>query len=246
MYRRLISPALVAGLCLALPAHAEEASPFSANVSITSDYAYRGISQTDEKPALQGGFDFKHGSGVYVGVWGSSISWLRDAERGSDASSNNSVELDVYAGYGRSFGDFGIDVGILRYNYPGHYSRSWKDATGLKNPETTEAYLGFSWKFLSFKYSHAFTNLFGAPKSEGSDYFDLSASYEVIKDLSLDAHYGHQRVRGPGESYSDWKLGATYTLGGFGFGLHYIDTDISHADSVNADSRIVFSISKSF
>ncbi|MDR1229298.1 MAG: TorF family putative porin [Azoarcus sp.] len=221
---------------------AEEASPFSANVTITSDYAYRGISQTDEKPALQGGFDFKHGSGLYIGVWGSSISWLRDAETGE--SSGNSVELDLYAGYGKSFGDFGIDAGVLRYGYPGNFDRKWRDDTGMKNPNTTEGYAGLSWKFVSFKYSHAFTNLFGAPDSRGSDYFDLSVSHEIVENLTLAAHFGKQRVFGPGKSYTDWKLGAAYKFAGFDFGLHYVDTDIDHEDL--ADSRLIFSIGRSF
>jgi uncharacterized protein (TIGR02001 family) len=249
MRHHLIATALVAALPFAGTAYAEEASPaeaspFSANVGLVSDYAYRGISQTDEKPALQGGFDFKHSSGAYVGLWGSSISWLRDAEEDTDVSSHNSVELDVYAGYARSFGDFGIDVGLLRYGYPGKYNRHWKNETGLKNPNTTEGYFGVSWKFVSFKYSYAFTNLFGAPDSKGSGYFDLSASYEVIQNLTVDAHYGIQRISGPAESYKDWKVGATYNLGGFDIGLHFVDTDISHDD--NADSRFILSLSKSF
>jgi uncharacterized protein (TIGR02001 family) len=227
-------------------AHAQEESPFSANVSLTSDYAYRGISQTDEGPALQGGFDFKHSSGFYLGTWGSSISWLRDVERGGDVSSNNSLELDVYGGYAHEFGDFGIDVGLLQYFYPGSYNSEWKNYTGLKNPNTLEGYVGLSWKFLSFKYSHAFTDLFGAPDSKGSQYFDLSASYEIADGISLDGHYGHQMITGPGKSYYDWKLGVTASYWGVDFGLHYVDTDISHKDSVDADARYIFSVTKSF
>jgi uncharacterized protein (TIGR02001 family) len=245
-HAKTMLPALVATLSFAGVALAEETNPFSANVGLVSDYAYRGISQTRERAALQGGFDFKHGSGLYAGVWGSSISWLRDVERGTGSSSGNSVELDLYAGYAREFGDCGIDVGVLRYAYPGDFDRPWKNATGLENPNTTEGYLALSWKFLSFKYSRAFTDLFGAPDSKGSDYLDLSASYDAIENLSLEAHYGKQRIDGPGASYQDWKLGATYTVGGFGFGLHYIDTDIDDADSVDADTRVVLSVGKSF
>ncbi|MDR0703131.1 MAG: TorF family putative porin [Azoarcus sp.] len=239
MRKLIVASAFIAALPLA--SAAEETSPFSANASITSDYAYRGISQTDERPALQGGFDFKHGSGLYVGVWGSSISWLRDAE--TDESSGNSVELDLYVGYSQSFGDFGIDVGVLQYGYPGDFDRKWRDDTGLKNPNTTEGYAGASWKFVSFKYSHAFTHLFGTPDSKGSDYFDLSISHD-IENLTLAAHVGKQRIFGPGKSYIDWKLGATYKFAGFDFGLHYVDTDIDHEDL--AEGRIIFSIGRSF
>ncbi|MDR3214214.1 MAG: TorF family putative porin [Azoarcus sp.] len=245
MRKTIAASVLVAALPLASVVQAEEsASPFSANVSIVSDYAYRGISQTDEKPALQGGFDFKHSSGLYIGVWGSSISWLRDAE--TNVSSSNSVELDLYAGYAKSFDDFGLDIGVLRYGYPGTFNRKWRDDTGLKDPNTVEGYVGASWKFVSFKYSYSFTNLFGTPDSEGSDYFDLTLSHEIVTNLTLSAHIGKQRVFGPSESYNDWKVGATYNLGGFDIGLHYVDTDIHHAKDVNADDRIILSIGKSF
>jgi uncharacterized protein (TIGR02001 family) len=246
MRNLLITTLLVAALPCASAVHAEESSPFSANVSLVSDYVSRGISQTNERPALQGGFDFKHGSGFYAGVWGSSISWLRDAERGTGESSGNSLELDLSIGYAREFGDFGLDLGLVHFNYPGSYDRQWKDALGLKNPNTNEIYVGASWKFVSVKYSRAFTDLFGAPHSKGSGYLDLSVSYEVLKDLSLDAHYGSQRITGPSTSYHDWAVGATYSVGGFDLGLHYTDTDFSHADDLDADGRVVFSISKSF
>jgi len=217
--------------------------PFSANVSLASDYAYRGISQTDERPAVQGGFDFKHESGLYAGVWGSNVSWLRDAETAS--SSGNSLELDVYAGYSTSLGPLGLDLGVLHYWYPGSYNGAWKADTGLENPNTTEGYVGLSWSILTFKYSHSFTDLFGAPDSKNSQYFDLSAKYEVMPNLALNAHFGRQRIAGSGNvDYNDWKVGATYNLGGFDIGLHYVDTDLSGADIVK--ERVIASVSKSF
>lgn len=236
MRKSLLAIAIVAALPLMGTAHAAEESPFSANVGFVSDYAYRGISQTNERAALQGGFDYAHDSGFYAGVWGSNISWLADAN--DDVSS--SLEVDVYGGYAKEFGDFGVDVGLLQYIYPGSYPH------GFNDPNTLEGYVGFSWKFVSFKYSHSFTDLFGTDDSKGSDYLDLSASYEVIDGLTLDAHYGHQRITGPAKSYYDWKLGATYSLGGFDIGLHYVDTDIKDKDDFDADARYVLSVSKSF
>ena len=249
MQKHFLTAALAAAFLLPAVVQAEEeGSPFSANIGLVSDYVYRGVSQTKEKPALQGGFDFKHSSGVYVGTWGSNVSWLRDAE--ADKHSGNSVELDVYAGYATSFGDFGIDVGVLRYNYPGNYNRTWREETGLKNPNTTELYVGGSWKFLNLKYSRSFTNLFGWEDSKGSTYLDLGVSHEVIKDLSVDAHSGIQRVTGPGYSYKDWKAGVTYKLAGFDIGLHYIDTDVSKreagGDNDLQDARLILSIARSF
>jgi uncharacterized protein (TIGR02001 family) len=246
MQKRTLALALLATLpVLGSSAAFAEEGPFSANVSLTSDYAYRGISQTDQRPALQGGFDFNHASGFYAGVWGSNVSWLRDAERGLDVNSRNSLELDLYAGYTFDVGPLGLDVGVLQYYYPGSYNSAWKDATGLENPNTTEGYVGLSWEFLSFKYSHAFTDLFGADDSENSQYFDLAADYEVMPSLTLNAHFGRQRITGSGNvDYNDWKVGATYSLGGFDLGLHYVDTDLSGGGIVG--ERVIGSVSKSF
>jgi uncharacterized protein (TIGR02001 family) len=238
--------ALAASLiCVPAAQAGEDATPFSANIAIASDYTSRGMSQTDERPALQGGLDYAHPSGFYAGVWGSNISWLRDAE--TSEHSGNSLELDIYGGYTRRFGDFGIDAGVLRFQYPGKFGRAWKNDTGLENPNTTEGYVGVSWKFLKFKFSHAFTRLLGFHGSRGSEYYDLSASHEIAGNLTLQAHFGHQRFKGHDfDSYNDWKLGMVYRHAGLDFGLHYVDTSLKHADELNADSRVIFSIGKTF
>ncbi|MDT3672538.1 MAG: TorF family putative porin [Aromatoleum sp.] len=216
-------------------------SPFTTNVAVVSDYAYRGISQTDERPALQGGFDYAHPGGFYAGVWGSNVSWLNDAE--TTSSSGNSLELDIYGGFKMPLGPLGLDVGVLQYYYPGDFDRAWRNDTGLDNPNTTEGYVGLSWSFLSFKYSYAFTDLFGLDDSDGSQYFDLAAAYEIGDGLTLNAHFGRQRIAGPVDSYNDWKLGVTKSLAGFNLGLHYVDTD-ERGDL--AQERVVFSVSRSF
>ena len=102
--------AALATIAAAGAAHAGD-GPFTANVGLVSDYAYRGWSQTDERPALQGGFDYAHDSGLYAGVWGSNVSWLSDAN--TDVS--NSLELDLYGGYKGTVGAIGYDVGLLQY-----------------------------------------------------------------------------------------------------------------------------------
>jgi uncharacterized protein (TIGR02001 family) len=253
MNKRILATAVLAALPLLATgsAFAEEAAdnPVVANVSLVSDYAYRGISQTDEKMALQGGFDYAHSSGLYVGVWGSNVSWIRDSEDAArDAgasfkSSHNSLEVDVYGGYKGTIGDFGYDVGLLQYVYPGRYTKTWRTSVA-KRPDTLEGYVGLSYKFLTFKYSHAFTNLFGAPDSDGSKYLDLSAAYEIADGWTLNAHFGRQVIAGPAESYNDWKLGVTKAIAGVTLGLHYVDTDINHVDI--AEPRVIFSVAKSF
>lgn len=224
--------AALATIAAAGAAHAGD-GPFTANVGLVSDYAYRGSSQTDERPALQGGFDYAHDSGLYAGVWGSNVSWL------SDASPNvsNSLELDLYGGYKGTAGAIGYDVGLLQYYYPGSYPK------GFNSPNTLEGYVGLSWEFLSFKYSYAFTDLFGYDKSDGSQYYDLGAAVDVGGGFTLAAHVGYSDIKGQ-DDYTDWKLGVTKEFGGFNFGLHYVDTDVNNADL--ADERVILSIAKSF
>lgn len=237
MQKRIIAAALIAATPLfgAKVAMADEL-PISANISIVSDYAFRGISQTDQRPALQGGFDYEHDSGFYIGVWGSNVSWLQDL-----GASGSSLEIDVYGGYATDLGPFGVDVGLLQYYYPGSYGGSYK-ADGNKKPHTLEGYVGLSYEFVSFTYSHSFTNLFGIADSKKSGYYDLSASYEIMEGLTLDAHYGYSNIKNA-DNYKDWSLGLTKSYGGFDFGLHYVDT--SENNSL-MDERFVLSVSKSF
>lgn len=247
MNRRMFAISFLA--CLSLSGlsdcFAEETKgPFSANVSLTTDYAYRGISQTDERPAIQGGFDFRHDSGFYAGTWASSISWLHDMSDGGAPSST--MELDVYGGYKHQFGDVGVDVGLLGYLYPGSYSRAWKQANNMKDPHTLEGYVGASWTFFSLKYFHSFTNLFGAVDTKNSKYIDLSAAHPLTDRVTLNAHVGRQIMTGSGNSYNDWKLGATLNWQDFDFGLHYVDTDLENRKEANADARVIFSVGKVF
>src|SRR5690606_23660282 len=133
----------------------------SANLTVASQYRYRGIMQTNNKPAIQGGVDLEHSSGFYVGNWNSSISWLDD----SNADVSAPVEMDFYAGYKRELAPaLTVDMGVLRYYYPGDYPG------GYTSPDTTEGFIGLTYGPVSFKYSHAFTNLFGVPDSKNSRY----------------------------------------------------------------------------
>ena len=239
MHKRIIATAILAASPLfgAKLAMAEGELPISANLSIVSDYAFRGISQTDQRPALQGGLDYEHDSGFYAGFWASNVSWLNDL-----GASKNSMETNLYAGYATELGPIGLDLGLLQYYYPGSYGGQYK-ADGNKKPHTLEGYVGLSYEWLSFKYSHSFTNLFGLDDSKNSKYYDLSAAYEIMDGLTLDAHYGYSSIKN-GDNYEDWKLGLTKAYGGFDFGLHYVDSDIK--DSSIADDRVILSVSKSF
>lgn len=172
------------------------------NVGLVTDYRYRGITQSRFDPALQGGVDFSHKSGFYLGTWASSIKWIKDA--GGDAS----TEIDFYGGYKGSAGDLGYDVGVLRYQYPGH--------SLAVSPNTSEIYGALTYGPFTAKYSHSVSNLFGFANSNGSGYLDLSATFDLGKGFSIVPHIGHQRVAGAGNgifSYTDYALTLNYDFG---------------------------------
>ncbi len=242
----LVLTGLVAAPTLAM---AEEESPhsLSANVSLTSDYVFRGVSQTQNGPAIQGGFDYAHASGFYVGTWGSNVDWVSLGYK-----DNNSMEIDLYGGYRGSAGDFGYDVGAITYYYPGD------DVTGATDPDTTEIYLSGSWKFLSAKYSHVVSkNIFGwtttdGGKTRGSYYVELNGNYDLGNGWGVLGHVGYQDIKDNSDaSYTDWKVGVSKDVG-FGVAtLAYSDTNADKvaytwADEEVADGRVFVSFSKSF
>jgi uncharacterized protein (TIGR02001 family) len=185
----------------------------TANAGLFSEYIFRGISQTAGKPALQGGFDYAHSSGFYLGTWASNASWLQDF----GLYSRSSLEWDFYGGYKGSFADdFSYDVGLLYYYYPG------TAYPGVTKADTFEGYVGVGWKWLSAKFSYNFKDYFGAkPIGEGTDgtwYLDLSAAYPLgDSGVTLSAHYGILDVNNDGSgateaSYEDWRIGLAYTI----------------------------------
>lgn len=202
-------------------AYAEETTKkyeISENVGVTTDYKYRGISQTRGLPALQGGLDLSHPeSGIYIGSWASTIKWLKDA--GGDAP----VELDLYVGKkGTLSTEISYDIGVLHYNYPGH-------AISV-SPNTTEIYGQLGYKQYYAKYSHSVTNLFGFEGSKNSGYLDLGANYDIGFGSTLNLHVGHQNVRGhtnDAYDYTDWKVGVSKDLGIAVVSLSYIGTNTS-------------------
>ena len=216
----------VLGTLIAAPALAD--SPFSANVSLTTDYLFRGMSQTGGKPALQGGFDYANPNGFYAGIWGSNISWISDFSAG--AVSSASVELDTYFGYSSSFAtDFTYDVGFLRYNYPGNYN-------GATKADTDEIYGSIGYKWLTAKYSRSLGATFGIPGASGSDYLDLSVSYPIESaGITVGAHYGKQkfkgtaadalRLAGTDPNYHDYNLSVSKDISGYEFALMYSKTN---------------------
>lgn len=223
------------------PALAAEApaSPhtFTSNVALVSNYVFRGLTQTFGKPAIQGGMDYAHSSGIYAGLWGSNIS--------SHQYAGGTMELDYYLGYNGSLGgDFGWTVGFYGYYYPG---ATYKQTTAPvdESYNTEEANIGVSWKWVSLKYSSTLGDFFGANTktgytsgSSGSTYLDLTANVPLPYDMTLVLHAGQQEVKtklatalasgATDPSYTDYKVGITKAFkSGWTAGLAYTDTSNS-------------------
>jgi len=226
-------------------ASADDAVTF--NAAVTSDYRYRGISQTRLQPALQGGADYADSkAGWYAGAWASTIKWTKDAGGSGD------IELDLYGGKRGAIGkDVAYDVGVLTYVYP---ANGLKHVAGFDNANTTELYGQISYGISSLKYSHAVTNLFGFVDSKNSGYVDLAVNPDLGNGFVLNLHAGHQRVaNNDAASYSDWKVGLTKDFGIVTGALAAIGTNAgktAYASPANGKflgkSALVLTMSKTF
>jgi uncharacterized protein (TIGR02001 family) len=245
MKKLILTTAVVAAFSSSL-ASAEDAkkpdNEVSFNLGLTTEYRYRGISQSRLQPALQGGADYVNNpTGFYAGTWLSTIKWITDTAGGS-----GNVEWDVYAGKKGDITDkISYDVGVLTYVYP----------SNNLNPSanTTEIYgqLGMGPAYI--KYSHALTNLFGFADSKNSGYLDIGANIDIAEGLQLNLHAGHQEVKGAGNglfSYTDWKIGVTKDFGFLSASLAAIGTNTSNYVGANnkdlGKNMLVLSVLKTF
>ena len=231
----------------ALPALAS--AQLTANVSLTTNYKFRGqdqdvigkngsIKDKAVKPALQGGFDYAHESGFYIGNWNSSVNWL----------AGNSLESDIYGGYKFKAGEVDLDVGLLTYIYPGN---------SLGN--TTEAYAGATFGPLSAKYSHtlsedyfgwAGTSLGSGLKGRNTGYLNLAFAQEVAPKLTLKASVGFTQfasdIKDNGvPNYMDYSVGGAYDLGeGFTLGANVVGANKRGFFGPVNKNRLIVSLTK--
>ncbi len=229
----------------ALDVHAGTAT---GSLAIASDDVFRGISQSNRKPSLQGSLEYGATNGLYVGTWDGNVNWLSDQST-SEARVSNSLEIDLYAGYRRKFGGkTTLDVGVLSYTYPGTYP------AGFTHPDTTEAYAGVTYGVATLKASHALGNLFGYARSKGSDYVEGAVNWEFTPGWTLNAHAGKQWIRhSRAYDYGDWRLGVTKAWkNGYSIAVAYAGTDAdkilytnAHGNNIGGDTGVV-TLSKSF
>jgi uncharacterized protein (TIGR02001 family) len=220
------------------------ASPITYNIGVVSDYRYRGISQSKLKPALQGGIDYANGP-FYAGTWLSTIQWVKDSGKAAGIDSGNApAEWDLYGG---TKGDIikdslTYDVGVLAYVYLGEKFHN----IGWSNPDTGEVYGALTYSVFTAKVSVSATPLFGVPKSKGSQYYDLSANFDLGGGFSLTPDVGYQTVAGsfakdnglPSYSYTDYSVTLGKDFGkGLSASLQVIATDASKVDYVTSTGK---------
>lgn len=275
--RKLTQSLILAGLAGvsavgSMAAYADEPAPpytLTANVSLVTDYYFRGQSQTWHKPALQGGVDFNHSSGWYAGLWGSSIS--------GKFINGGSLEVDYYGGYnGKINDDWGWTAGLYGYYYPGaNYNATGVAASQSYN--TLEWNAGLSYKWVSVKYSRTLTDWFGTNDrtfallngggTKGSSYLELNANYEFAPSWTVGFHVGKTDVKNSWVGFNgstnpdfvDYKLGVTKSFkDGWNVGLAYVNASndgfwsptpswSNAADTINPnEGKFIFSAGRTF
>ena len=247
MKKTILAAATLLSLCsVSAPAIAADLGngfAIGGGVTLVSDYRFRGSSQTDKRFAVQGSITVSHSSGFYGTVWGSSIDDYIAA--GSDQ------EIDLTAGYKKTFGSTTIDGGFLYYYYPG---------SGGANSDFAEPYISIAQAFgpvtakVTANYAFKQKGLSIGNGKEDSLYLAGDLSFAVPKTpVSLTAHLGHSY--GPsyltiGKGYTDWGLGASVAVKNLTFGVQYVDTSKHNQFVVGgrdeASSGIVGSVGVSF
>ncbi len=223
---------LTSGTVLAQAAAPAPEFTIAYNIGATSDYRFRGIKQNGDNPAIQGGIDLAHKSGLYLGTWASNVSdWTAPNARVN-------LEIDYYGGYKTEVAGIALDVGTIYYSYPGAV------AGGKNQASTHEAYVGFGYGPATFKTSYVLSkNYFGAAVTDsagedasGTMYFDLTISQEVMPKLTASLHAGYTDFKNKNArdlysanngkfSYADYSLGLTYDYEGYMLGVKYFIND---------------------
>lgn len=211
-----VAVALAALSAVAVPSISLAAdSSVAFNAGVVTDYRYRGISQSRLQPALQGGVDFTAGA-FYLGAWGSTIKWIKDAPYNGDAN----VEIDLYGGYkGEISKGVTYDIGALAYQYPSNKLKP--------SANTFEVYGAITAGPVTAKYSRSTTNLFGVANSKGSGYLDISATFDV-GGFAVTPHIGRQTVKNNSAStYTDYSLAISKEISGITWSATLVDTNIA-------------------
>lgn len=230
---KAIKKTLATAVLAAATIPAANAVEVSGNVALTTDYKFRGISQTDSGPAIQGGFDLAWDNGFYVGTWASNVDFA------------GSLELDYYVGFSGSISEeVSFDLGFLYYDYP-------HDDDGISDDyEEFYASLSFAGATLGVAYSDDYY-----AESDEFMYYYVDYELPLSDDYTLGFHYGYNDFDtdvflGNDDHYADWSVSLSTSAFGLDFSLAYVDTDLDDDADCFGDEKLceasaVFTISKS-
>ncbi len=186
---------------------------FSGSILLTNDYVFRGISQSDDVPAIQGSIDWSHDIGAHLGLWASNVKF-------TDAS----IEIDYTAGFGTTIDKFSWDLTAIYYHYPGAASSLNYDFWEI-GPS-----VGYDFGFLSVSAGANFSpEYFG----DSGDALYVSGGVEIPlgKSFALAGNIGHQSIDKNAnfgtDDYLDWGVSLSTSFEGFDFSIGYTDTDLS-------------------
>lgn len=213
------------------------------NMSLVTDYRFRGLSQTQNNMAVRGGIDYAHKSGFYVGNWNSSVS--------SDLyNASSGLETDVYGGIRTSVAKgVELDLGVYTYNYP-------NAALQGKKYDTQEVYAAIIVGPLTARFNQSVSDYFGIANSQGTRYYQIGADIPLVKNLSVQTHVGRTDVANSSVAdYTDYRVGATYNYQGWLVGAHYVtvkgySTGFEAANTIRGEQTykdsVVFSVGRRF
>jgi len=248
--RNLLVLGAFAAICTA-PAAAQDAPyTITGNIALATDYTFRGLSQTDNEPSVQGGMDATFGN-FYVGAWASNV----------DFGFSESIELDLYSGYRFPVGPIAMDIGVIAYLYPGASDDGIGAGTG--ELDYYEGYVKGSFapaEGVTLGGAAYFSPEFTAETGEAY-YVEANGGVALSDMLALSGAVGFQSIDDvsgvfPGsftDEYTTWNFGGTYTNWGVSMDLRYVGTDVDSADDIitqafttdsKADDRVVFSVKR--
>jgi len=229
--KKLMGAALLAGATVAGAGAAN--AEVSGSVTFTSDYVFRGISQTNGNAAVQGSLDWSNDM-FYAGLWGSNV----------DFGGDESVELDLYVGMTPTTGPVSWDIGVVGYFYPGAGDDGaeydyYEGIVGASMDLTEQFSIGGVF---------AYTPEYFADGGDGT-YWEINGGFAISDATAITAAYGVQDIDFASDSYSTWNVGLSHTMHGFNLGLMYSDTEDAFengyvTDESNADGRFVLSVGR--
>lgn len=247
--KTLVAAAALMGLAMT-SARADQAAEkdegfpgsFSSTLTFTTNYSFRGLTQTQDDPAFQGSFDWTHPIGFYAGVWGSNIDF-QDNDAGFDDDAN--LEIDAYFGFANSIGNFTYNVGGIYYIYPGA-----NDDAGEYNYWEIAGKFGYNFEIFSVG-----ANVFYSPEffgETGSTVYVQGTAAVPLPFMplttTLDGWVGHQGDTDIFTDYIDWSIGLKVAVEGFNLDFRWVDTNLE-TDECSANTckgTFIFSVSRTF